>query len=211
MRIYIDVPFHEKDAAKALGARWDAEFRCWYVGAGLPVQRFARWIRADMSVPGPTVNLPVLLLRVACWQCQGPTTCVVGLLVPEESDWEPSVFLDDIGYLALEDCAPVMAQLLDPALCTRIGIGPLQRRRTRPRPDGYLANTCVHCGATQGAFPLYQMVVALDEEGDGGVASLWADGVVVDYPEALLPRWDEPPSSDEGAKLADSRSNSPRS
>lgn len=28
---YIDVPYEEKDAARAAGARWDGEARCWYV------------------------------------------------------------------------------------------------------------------------------------------------------------------------------------
>ncbi|MED8143181.1 DUF5710 domain-containing protein [Escherichia coli] len=30
-RIYINVPFHEKDEAKRLGARWDATRKTWYI------------------------------------------------------------------------------------------------------------------------------------------------------------------------------------
>ncbi|WP_415678782.1 DUF5710 domain-containing protein [Tsukamurella hominis] len=29
-RQWLDVPFEEKDHAKAAGARWDPEQRCWY-------------------------------------------------------------------------------------------------------------------------------------------------------------------------------------
>lgn len=37
------VPFAEKDAAKKLGARWNAERRAWYVPPGIDVALFSRW------------------------------------------------------------------------------------------------------------------------------------------------------------------------
>lgn len=40
------VPFAEKDAAKKLGARWNAERKSWYVPPGTDVTLFKRW-RAD--------------------------------------------------------------------------------------------------------------------------------------------------------------------
>lgn len=40
------VPFAEKDAAKKLGARWNAERRSWYVPPGVDMSAFSRW-RSD--------------------------------------------------------------------------------------------------------------------------------------------------------------------
>lgn len=37
------VPFAEKDEAKKLGARWNAERRSWYVPPGIDVPLFSRW------------------------------------------------------------------------------------------------------------------------------------------------------------------------
>ncbi|HVK94722.1 MAG TPA: DUF5710 domain-containing protein [Noviherbaspirillum sp.] len=37
------VPFAEKDAAKKLGARWNAERRSWYAPPGIDVSLFSRW------------------------------------------------------------------------------------------------------------------------------------------------------------------------
>lgn len=37
------VTFAEKDAAKKLGARWNAERRSWYVPPGIDVSLFSRW------------------------------------------------------------------------------------------------------------------------------------------------------------------------
>lgn len=37
------VPFAEKDEAKKLGARWNAERRSWYVPPGIDISLFSRW------------------------------------------------------------------------------------------------------------------------------------------------------------------------
>jgi hypothetical protein len=42
-RIYIDVPYAQKDEAKLLGARWDAEVRRWYITDKQDVLLFSKW------------------------------------------------------------------------------------------------------------------------------------------------------------------------
>ena len=42
-RKILDVPFHEKDEAKELGAWWDPELKKWYVPVGKDVALFERW------------------------------------------------------------------------------------------------------------------------------------------------------------------------
>jgi antirestriction protein ArdC/phage/plasmid primase-like uncharacterized protein len=42
-RTFIEVPFGEKEEAKALGARWDRQKRSWYIPAAMPVDLFAKW------------------------------------------------------------------------------------------------------------------------------------------------------------------------
>lgn len=44
MRINLITPFAEKDAVKALGARWDATNRLWYVVDVADLTPFLRWI-----------------------------------------------------------------------------------------------------------------------------------------------------------------------
>ena len=57
---YLNVPFREKDEAKALGARWDPLRRSWYVPAGVALEGFARWLpaaaRSPVPAPGPDVE-----------------------------------------------------------------------------------------------------------------------------------------------------------
>ena len=44
MRINFKVPFAEKDTANALGARWDAAKKIWYVKDVADLTPFMRWI-----------------------------------------------------------------------------------------------------------------------------------------------------------------------
>ncbi|PKO47072.1 MAG: hypothetical protein CVU29_03855 [Betaproteobacteria bacterium HGW-Betaproteobacteria-22] len=51
--ISLKVPFNEKDQAKALGARWNAESKHWYVPQGVDAALFEKWI-TNSSSPAPT-------------------------------------------------------------------------------------------------------------------------------------------------------------
>jgi len=42
-RFYIEVDYHEKAQAKALGAKWDRQARSWYVPPGKELDAFAQW------------------------------------------------------------------------------------------------------------------------------------------------------------------------
>ena len=44
--VFLTVPYAEKDAAKALGARWNPARRRWYVADGVATEPFSKWIDA---------------------------------------------------------------------------------------------------------------------------------------------------------------------
>ena len=50
-KTFIQVPFHEKDEAKLLGAKWDRQAQSWYVPAGVDEGRFAKWAQ-QAATPG---------------------------------------------------------------------------------------------------------------------------------------------------------------
>lgn len=67
MRINLITPFAEKDAVKALGARWDATKKCWYIVDIADLAPFARWIpnmeaAVDVSGGAPKVIKPKFTL-----------------------------------------------------------------------------------------------------------------------------------------------------
>lgn len=54
--IYLAVDYKDKDAAKELGARWDAARRLWYVPAGLELEPFSQWMPSSGNAPAKTTN-----------------------------------------------------------------------------------------------------------------------------------------------------------
>lgn len=54
--INLKVPFSEKDQAKSLGARWNAEFKLWYVPTGVDAAPFAKWFSDVPPVANGTVK-----------------------------------------------------------------------------------------------------------------------------------------------------------
>ena len=56
-KTYLNVPYAQKDAAKALGARWDPANKKWYVPAGKDMAPFAQWHMDEETVANfSTVN-----------------------------------------------------------------------------------------------------------------------------------------------------------
>jgi hypothetical protein len=49
--VHLNVPFREKDVAKAHGARFDGESKRWYVPAGENLAPFKQWIWIDLHCP----------------------------------------------------------------------------------------------------------------------------------------------------------------
>jgi hypothetical protein len=63
MRINLVTTFAEKDAVKALGARWDTIKKCWYIVNKADLTTFKRWIpnmdaAVDVSGGAPKVTKP---------------------------------------------------------------------------------------------------------------------------------------------------------
>ncbi len=56
--ISLKVPFNEKDQAKSLGARWNAESKLWFIPQGLEVAAFQKWL-INSPAPAPTHIQPV--------------------------------------------------------------------------------------------------------------------------------------------------------
>lgn len=51
MRINLQCPFADKDAAKSLGARWDAARKTWYIVDMEDLTPFMRWIKITNYQP----------------------------------------------------------------------------------------------------------------------------------------------------------------
>lgn len=55
-RLYLDVPIHEKDDAKAFGARWDPGLRAWWIATDLYEGGITRWLPKTAGRSYPTID-----------------------------------------------------------------------------------------------------------------------------------------------------------
>ena len=78
-RTYLEVPFQQKDAAKSLGAKWDAVVKGWYVPEGIDTSPFATWLSgplATVSSMPATSNPPVVTVPTGGNALAAPKTGV---------------------------------------------------------------------------------------------------------------------------------------
>lgn len=78
MRINLVTPFAEKDAVKALGARWDAAKKLWYIVDVTDLTPFLRWIpNMEAAMENSTDGVKRLMKdtsKAPINQFKGPTT-----------------------------------------------------------------------------------------------------------------------------------------
>jgi hypothetical protein len=79
-RTYLNCPFDEKDQAKALGARWDATKKRWYVDIA-DLSPFSRWLPESGGAAAPAPSRPA-----RTGPAQPPAHCGCDVL-----PWEPCV------------------------------------------------------------------------------------------------------------------------
>ena len=75
-RLYLYVPPEDKAEVQALGASWDAESLCWYIGAGDDRARFSTWLpepdegQEDEEFSITSEEAYVASATVECWKCR---------------------------------------------------------------------------------------------------------------------------------------------
>jgi hypothetical protein len=76
-RVYLNVPYAEKEAAKELGAKWDRDAKSWFILPEIQSESFNRWLKplaqkpAIILVPrrgfGNKQKLTIELVPQTCW------------------------------------------------------------------------------------------------------------------------------------------------
>lgn len=165
MSLFLDVPYAEKDEAKALGARWNAKAKKWYTNVPREEYgKFAKWILRDMDdAIIATKYIFIVEGQHPCWKC-GKSTRVIGLGISEAvhifnckegAQFELLANYFDQGeelHLAWteheENIPPKLRKYLMETYSVRTGYSKTLKRKC-------FANHCDHCGALQGNWFLF--------------------------------------------------------
>jgi hypothetical protein len=83
---FLNVPYAEKDEARALGARWNPGRKRWYVPSGVALEPFQKWLkegesggRVDAKAAKPVVGAHYIQLDHACNPFEPCAACAQAL------------------------------------------------------------------------------------------------------------------------------------
>jgi Domain of unknown function (DUF5710) len=83
--IDLNVPYHEKDDAKRLGARWDAARKTWFLPDGANIGPFGKWLTSQSDFNLRCSSYFIAPSTRICWRCDRST-----LLHPVHKPFEAS-------------------------------------------------------------------------------------------------------------------------
>jgi hypothetical protein len=149
-RVYLTVPFEEKEQAKRLGARWDNKRRQWYAPDDASVNVFKAWLSQDS--PDGMDQILVEVTSIAetfqtCWKCSRNIP-VISLASDchhyFDTPWEPFPLLFSCVTSvpeAVKDCLKTYPSF-HPSFSKSLGLS-------------HWRNNCPKCHAAQGDNFLY--------------------------------------------------------
>lgn len=157
-KVYLNVPYAEKERAKALGARWDRNIKKWYFEGDVGnYAKFADWLSDSDEITIAFDYIYAIERPRTCYKCGGKTR-VVGLALGEHmiisNDGgvrEYSYFEDTVDsqnlYVTWELCEdkipPALLEYLKKNYNVHVGSSKIG--------GVYFANHCDCCGAIQGS------------------------------------------------------------
>ncbi|EJN95053.1 DUF5710 domain-containing protein [Streptococcus ratti] len=165
IRLFLDVPYSEKDEAKQLGAKWHPQMKKWYTQCEREdYVRFSKWLlkRSD-DVIIATDYLYIIEGHQECWKCK-QSTLVVGLGIGEYIhifgdlyNAEIEIVEDSVGvgeevHLAWtekeSDIPPKLLNYLKEHYFVKMMYSKTLGKHT-------FANYCQHCNVLQGNWFLF--------------------------------------------------------
>lgn len=161
MKLYLNVPYAEKNQAKILGAKWDINVKKWYIDTAYEnYVKFAKWLLKDTDEAIiATEYIYIIEGEQRCWKCHQKTK-VIGLGIaeytsiygePNEPMYELNVD-NDILHLAWTDneneIPPKLLKYLKEHYSVKTGY-------SRTLDADCFANHCDICGAIQGNYFLF--------------------------------------------------------
>lgn len=176
--LYLDVPYSEKDEAKSLGARFNANIKKWYYhGSSQKLSFFSKWILRNRTETIITDNVYIISNKHTCWKCKRDTTVMAFGIGDYISLWRDGEIIDSETNVNKQHNSIHIAwtdkeQNIPPLLLKYI-------KRNYNVKTGYsrvvgkcFANHCEFCGTIQGNYHLFQengpfyLWAATDEEAE---------------------------------------------
>lgn len=164
MKLYLNVPYSEKDEVKSLGAKWNAKIKKWYIDKRTDEYvKFSKWILRDTDDAIIAMEYVYIIEgKQKCWKCASDTK-VIGLGIGESvhiyGEIEDPVYEISEDYVELEelhlawvdkedDIPPKLLKYIKENYSVKTGY-------SKTIGGKCFANHCDCCGALQGNWFLF--------------------------------------------------------
>lgn len=156
-RLYLNVPYKEKEEAKALGARWDPEKKKWYITYKKNYHLFKKWFSSPNTNLIIYDHLYIAVTNKECFKCK-QLTPVISLAsdtiveIQEDEEIRTEVWDDAIHFIFDFDNPPkILKKYLKEKYNFYYGY-------SKFTDSYYYGNHCSNCGVLQGNFYLHEEV-----------------------------------------------------
>lgn len=161
--IRLDVPYSEKDEAKALGARWNPDMKSWTIEDGQDTSRFQKWLPKAPEFSIKADSFSIVRGHSTCWKCHQSTE-VFGIRIDSGTEFVDGQHeqIDGAMLTFVEHLSGDHEDNIKDATDGR-----LYRDHSKTVDSSYLMNHCQHCGVKQGDYGLHQEpgAVFYDQQG----------------------------------------------
>lgn len=162
MALLLNVNYTEKEAVKAIGARWNPELKKWYVEKKIDYPKFKKWILQESDTATIVCDFFYIIEgKQKCFKC-GKETKVVGFGL--ENYFQ--MYCDDVynvqdGFDYFSGEINIASELkpLSPELLAYLKVKyNFYFGYSKTTQSYYYSNHCKHCNVLQGNFYLFQEV-----------------------------------------------------
>ncbi len=147
-RIYLCVPFEERDEARRQGAHWDPALKCWFIGARENATRFRKWLEDETEATTYSIvstEASILETRCECWKCSAQIEVICVYCERGDIRGQPFQRFAVSNISAVDE---VLKRQLGPWPSFRLGF-------SRSAGGHYWFNHCTRCGAAQDDYFLH--------------------------------------------------------
>lgn len=148
-KVFLDVPYSEKDVAKQLGAKWSPELKRWYIPEGVDAVAFEKWL--PPIIKPSLYALPkfyLVMASVECYKCGevAKVYCVASdkyemIEKDDDSEDESNVFT---AYSSLKNIPAELESIIQLQCVTYF------KDFSRTTKGNYYINHCASCRAKIG-------------------------------------------------------------
>lgn len=160
MALYLNVPYEQKDQAKALGAKWDQIRKQWYVTNKFDYYKFFEWFPVVYEECDLICDcMYIVEVPRKCHKCKKETS-IIGLAIQNYFSIKKDENGNLIDYKYHNEYLNFFS--IDEEIDnTELKLSLKNKFRfyysySKRISDSYIANHCEHCGVIQGYYHLYE-------------------------------------------------------